>query len=78
MVDLAAWLLEHGADVHAQNWSRLTPIDMLGRWPVSHPHDGVLEIAELIGSARHEQMDHPIISGSIFMVTCVCQRRIVT
>ncbi len=48
MIDLVAWLLEHGADVHARNWSGLTPIDMLGRWPISHPHDGVLEVADLL------------------------------
>jgi ankyrin repeat protein len=48
MVEMAAWLLEHGADVHARNWSGLTPIDMVGRWPASHPHDGLLDVANLL------------------------------
>jgi ankyrin repeat protein len=48
MVDLVAWLLERGADVHARNWSGFTPIDMLGRWPASNPHDDVIEIADLL------------------------------
>ncbi len=48
MVGLVAWLLEHGADVHAANVYGFTPIDMLGRWPASHPHDGVGEVADLL------------------------------
>ena len=48
MVDLVAWLLERGADVHARNRVRLEPIDMLGRWPVGNPHDPVVEVADLL------------------------------
>jgi ankyrin repeat protein len=48
MVDLVAWLLAHGADVHARNDVGFAPIDMLGRWPASHPHAGVLEVADML------------------------------
>ncbi len=47
MPDLAAWLLAHGADVHRNTYG-ITPIDMLGRWPVAHPHDGLDVIANLL------------------------------
>jgi ankyrin repeat protein len=46
MPDLAAWLLERGADANAN--PILPPIDMLGRWPVGHPQEGVMEVAELL------------------------------
>jgi ankyrin repeat protein len=48
MVDLVAWLLDHGADVHARNWSGLRPIDMMGRWPADAAHAGVQEVAHLL------------------------------
>jgi ankyrin repeat protein len=48
MVDLVAWLLEHGADVHARNDAGFASIDMLGRWPASGPHDGVFEVQDLL------------------------------
>jgi ankyrin repeat protein len=48
MVDLVAWLLEHSADVHPRNGAGFRPIDMLGRWPATHPHDGVREVADLL------------------------------
>jgi ankyrin repeat protein len=48
MVALVAWLLEHGADVHPRNRAGFTPIDMLGRWPISHPHEGVFEVQDLL------------------------------
>src|SRR5262249_47254864 len=48
MVELVASLLERGADVHARNSVGFTPIEMLGRWPIHHPHDGVVEAANLL------------------------------
>jgi len=48
IVELVAWLLDRGADVDARNQSGLTPIDMLGRWPISHPHDGLFEVQDLL------------------------------
>jgi ankyrin repeat protein len=48
MPDLAAWLLAHGANVNGRSGPGLTPIDMLGRWPVSHPHDRLDEMSDLL------------------------------
>ena len=48
MPRLAAWVLARGADVHVESNHGFTPIDMLGRWPVRHPHDGIDEIAKLL------------------------------
>jgi ankyrin repeat protein len=48
MVEFVAWLLEHGADVRPRNSAGFTPIEMLGRWPISHPHDRVVEVADLL------------------------------
>jgi len=48
MVGFVSWLLDHGADVHARNTAGFTPIEMLGRWPIHHPHDGVVEAAHLL------------------------------
>jgi ankyrin repeat protein len=48
MVEFVAWLLERGADVRPRNSVGFAPIDMLGRWPVGHPHDGVVEVADLL------------------------------
>ena len=48
MADLAAWLLAHDADVHARNDHGFTPIDMLGRWPMTHPHERLDELSDLL------------------------------
>ena len=48
MPRLAAWLLARGADVHRRSGPGFTPIDMLGRWPIAHPHDRLLEISQLL------------------------------
>jgi ankyrin repeat protein len=48
MPRLTAWLLARGADVHRRSGPGFTPIDMLGRWPVAHPHDRLQEISQLL------------------------------
>lgn len=48
MVDLARWLLARGADVHARSGPGFTPIDMLGRWPSTHPHEGLQALSDLL------------------------------
>ncbi|HET9270343.1 MAG TPA: ankyrin repeat domain-containing protein, partial [Vicinamibacterales bacterium] len=48
MPRLAAWLLARGADVHRRSGPGFTPIDMLGRWPIAHPHDRLQEISQLL------------------------------
>jgi ankyrin repeat protein len=48
MLPLGVWLLEHGADVHPRNDPGFAPIDMLGRWPVRHPHDDLQAFADLL------------------------------
>lgn len=48
MPRLAAWLLARGADVHRRSGPGFTPIDMLGRWPIAHPHDHLPEIGQLL------------------------------
>ena len=48
MPRLAAWLLARGADVHRRSGPGFTPIDMLGRWPIAHPHDRLPEISQLL------------------------------
>jgi ankyrin repeat protein len=48
MVDLVRWLLAHGADANARTGDGLVPISMVGRWPVSTPHDGATVIADML------------------------------
>ena len=48
MLPLGIWALDHGADVHIRNDPGFAPIDMLGRWPIRHPHDDVLAFADLL------------------------------
>ena len=48
MLPLGVWLLEHGADVHPRNDPGFAPIDMLGRWPLGHPHDDLQAFADLL------------------------------
>lgn len=48
MLPLGVWLLEHGADVRPRNDSGFAPIDMLGRWPIGHPHDDLQAFADLL------------------------------
>jgi ankyrin repeat protein len=48
MLPLGVWLLERGADVHPRNDSGFAPIDMLGRWPIGHPHDDLKAFADLL------------------------------
>lgn len=48
MVHLATWLLACGADVHRRSGPGFTPIDMLGRWPIGHPHDGLETMSALL------------------------------
>src|SRR6185503_6759043 len=48
MLEVASWALAHGADVHAQSGPGFRPIDMLGRWPIQHPHDRLEELSDLL------------------------------
>jgi ankyrin repeat protein len=48
MPELAAWLLDRGADANARSGHGFTPMDMLGRWPVAHPHDGLKDVSEML------------------------------
>jgi ankyrin repeat protein len=48
MPELASWVLAHGADVHRRSGPGFTPIDMLGRWPIGHPHDRLQEVSDLL------------------------------
>jgi ankyrin repeat protein len=48
MPELAEWLLARGADATAESGPGLTPIDMLGRWPVAHPHDRLADVSDLL------------------------------
>jgi ankyrin repeat protein len=48
MPELAVWALSHGADVNWRSGSMFTPIDMLGRWPIGHPHDRLEEMSDLL------------------------------
>ena len=48
MPELAAWLLDHGADASRRSGAGFAPIDMLGRWPATHPHDGLKQVEALL------------------------------
>jgi ankyrin repeat protein len=53
--DLAAWLLDHGADANTRSAYGFAPMDMLGRWPATHPHVGLKEVAALLIQHGAEQ-----------------------
>jgi len=48
MPELAAWLLGRGANPNARSGKGFAPMDMLGRWPATHPHDGLKEVEMLL------------------------------
>jgi len=48
MVDLVAWLLEHGADPRAGSDWGTTPIDVMGWWPASQSDEQLMQVAELL------------------------------
>ena len=48
MPEVAAWALAHGAEVNRRSGPGFAPIDMLGRWPVTHPHDRLDELSDLL------------------------------
>jgi len=48
MPELASWLLARGADPNRRSGHGITPMDILGRWPVAHPHDRLDEMSDLL------------------------------